>query len=66
MKGTATKGLSAAPKAGKQDFARYTGNVKSSSGSVPKGARKTPAGGKAKSNLGKKKVVIKKPGSVYK
>lgn len=61
MKSTSVKGL---PKSGKT-FAPYTGNVKSSSNSIPGGKRSSPAGGKVTSNL-TKKVVFKKPGSVYK
>jgi hypothetical protein len=61
MKSTSVKGLPA----NKKGFAKYTGNVKGGSSAVPKGERKSPAGGKVKSNLAKK-VVIKKPGSVYK
>jgi hypothetical protein len=61
MKSTSVKGLPA----NKKGFSKYSGNVKSSGSALPKGERKSPAGGKTKSNLAKK-VVIKKPGSVYK
>lgn len=65
MKSTSVKGLSNTPKSMGKSFASYTGNVKSSTNSVPAGKRMSPAGGKVTSNL-TKKVVLKKPGAVYK
>lgn len=56
MKSTSVKGL---PSSGKT-FAKYTGNVKST-GKLPGGERKTPAGGKVASNM-KKTAVRKKLG----
>lgn len=57
MKSTSVKGLPANGKG----FTKYTGNVKSTGNSLPKGERSSPAGGKVKSNL-KKTAVRKKMG----